>query len=143
MEWQNRRSRALRRGDYPRLELPARAPRPVRSEAYYMAGPQLSNRSQQRPDTPSGTRSMERAVAQRCGKIREISTFSSLTDHDSDSLSPMLPQQGEQGFVPEQEDVRLPGAVQLSPALFVHGLNSPGCGQAPHHRSGEKLHRPG
>src|SRR5215207_8690387 len=96
----------LSRRHYAGLHLAPGASGTIRGEGHCPAGLELAHRSEQGPGTSPRARASNRSVSQCKRQVRQVLAFPCLAHDDGDSLMPMLPQEWQQGFMPEQKNVR-------------------------------------
>ena len=129
----------LGRGHHPGLELPPRAPRPVRGERHRTARPGARGPRRAAPGRRPGSWSPRTArYPSSSGEIRQVLAVAILAHHDGDALPAVVPQQREQRLVPQQEHVGPPRLVEGAPAVLVLRSHPPGAGQQPHGRRGDR-----
>src|SRR3954463_8511051 len=135
------RAGALRRGHHARLERPARAPGPIGRERDRLPRLELSHCAEQGPGSAPCTRPAAQPIAQHGTQVRQVLTFARLAHHDHHALVPVVPEEGQQRLVPEQEHVGPTGRHQPAPPLLLLGPDAPGPGEEPEGRDGVGTNR--
>ncbi len=127
----------LRGSDYTRLEFATRSSRPIGSESHRTSRPEGPYGPEEGPGSTSGAGAPDCTVSQCQSQVRQILPVAGLTHHDCYALCAVLPQQRQEGLMPEQEDVGPTCLVERAPPLLVRDRDSPGRRQHANGGSGE------